>query len=197
MNSQKIPIPDVYRPAIRLFLKFFWERVSWSLHLIQNNLWTHVATETFDSSPPEQNGRHLACDIPGAIPMVFWIFYREHFMNASSQWEITLHCYVVSHWLGAYTNWSLIMGTCLFIHPHGAGPVHTRLNSALLHMPGICWCLLVIWLLKPCLFFFFNGLITYIRPLTYIIIWRPHYHFNIRHGYVSNPGICAPQCDLR
>ena len=31
-------------------------------------------------------------------------------MNAPSQWETTLHCNVVSHWLGAYTKWSLISG---------------------------------------------------------------------------------------
>ena len=31
---------------------------------------------------------------------------RDHFVNAPSQWETTLHCNVVSHWLGAYTKWS-------------------------------------------------------------------------------------------
>ena len=32
---------------------------------------------------------------------------RDHSVHASSQWETTLHCNVVSHWLGAYTKWSL------------------------------------------------------------------------------------------
>ena len=32
---------------------------------------------------------------------------RDHFVNAFSQWEMTLHCNVVSHWLEAYTKWSL------------------------------------------------------------------------------------------
>ena len=32
---------------------------------------------------------------------------RVHFVYAPSQWEITLHCNVVSNWLGAYTKWSL------------------------------------------------------------------------------------------
>ena len=32
---------------------------------------------------------------------------RENFVYAPSQWETTLHCNVVSHWLGAYTKWSL------------------------------------------------------------------------------------------
>ena len=32
---------------------------------------------------------------------------RDHFMYASSQWETTLHCNVVSHRMGAYTECSL------------------------------------------------------------------------------------------
>ena len=36
-----------------------------------------------------------------------WKWSRDHFVNVLSQWETTLHCNVVSHWLGAYTKWSL------------------------------------------------------------------------------------------
>ena len=37
------------------------------------------------------------------------IYYtRGHFVYASSQWETMLPCNVVSHWLGAYTEWSLL-----------------------------------------------------------------------------------------
>ena len=32
---------------------------------------------------------------------------RGQFVHAPSQWETTLQCNVVSHWLGAYTEWSL------------------------------------------------------------------------------------------
>ena len=32
---------------------------------------------------------------------------RDHFVYACSQWETTLDLNVVSHWLGAYTKWSL------------------------------------------------------------------------------------------
>ena len=35
--------------------------------------------------------------------------HRGHFVYAPSQWETTLQCNVVSHWLGAFTKWSLIM----------------------------------------------------------------------------------------
>ena len=33
--------------------------------------------------------------------------YRDQFVYAPSQLETTLHCNVVSYWLGAYTKWSL------------------------------------------------------------------------------------------
>ena len=32
---------------------------------------------------------------------------RDHFVYAPNQWETTLQCNVVSHWLGAYTKLSL------------------------------------------------------------------------------------------
>ena len=32
---------------------------------------------------------------------------RDHFVHAPRQWEMTLHCNIVSRWLGAYTKWSL------------------------------------------------------------------------------------------
>ena len=31
----------------------------------------------------------------------------HHVEHAPSQWEMTLHCNVISHWLGTYTKWSL------------------------------------------------------------------------------------------
>ena len=35
---------------------------------------------------------------------------RDYFVNTSSQWGTMSHCNVVSHWLSAYTNWSLHNG---------------------------------------------------------------------------------------
>ena len=31
---------------------------------------------------------------------------RDHFVYTPSQWEMTLQCNVISHWLDAYTRWS-------------------------------------------------------------------------------------------
>ena len=33
--------------------------------------------------------------------------FKDHFVYAPSQWETMLQCNVASHWLGAYTKWSL------------------------------------------------------------------------------------------
>ena len=30
---------------------------------------------------------------------------RDHFLHSPNQWETTLHCNVLSHWLGVYTKW--------------------------------------------------------------------------------------------
>ena len=37
----------------------------------------------------------------------FHTYTQDHFVYVPSQWETTLHCNIVSHWLGAYTKWSL------------------------------------------------------------------------------------------
>ena len=67
-----------------------------------------------------------------------WIC-RDHFVYVPSQWETTLHCNVVSHWLGAYTERSL-MCTSMWLCLHG---VHRYLYILLHHYfviwtPGIC-----------------------------------------------------------
>ena len=33
--------------------------------------------------------------------------YRDQSVNAPCQWEMTLQCNAVSHWLGVYTEWSM------------------------------------------------------------------------------------------
>ena len=47
---------------------------------------------------------------------------RDHFVHPLSQWETKLHCNVISHWLGTYTNWSILILTidhhgCWWQHP--------------------------------------------------------------------------------
>ena len=53
---------------------------------------------------------------------VWWYRYRDHFVHAPSQWQMTLQCNISSHWLGAYTKWSLshhwlwLSQSCHLIH---------------------------------------------------------------------------------
>ena len=56
----------------------------------------------------------LRCITLAVVVPCHWAFasyepmiYRNHFVYAPSQWETTLQCNVVSHWLGAFTTWSL------------------------------------------------------------------------------------------
>ena len=48
--------------------------------------------------------------------------YRDHFVNAPTQWETTLQCNVVSHWPGTFTKWSLlsyriVVNTSKYLYP--------------------------------------------------------------------------------
>ena len=50
------------------------------------------------------------------ITRVFRAHYKQRKVGyASSQWESTLHCNVVSHWLGAYTKWTLYKCVSLYM----------------------------------------------------------------------------------
>ena len=42
------------------------------------------------------------------LKYILWPNQSVHFVYGPSQWVTTLHCNVVSHWLGAYTKWSLV-----------------------------------------------------------------------------------------
>ena len=49
-------------------------------------------------------------------PKCFWkSCCRDLCVYAPSQWEMTLYSNVISHWLGAYTKWSLVVGKMLLI----------------------------------------------------------------------------------
>ena len=48
---------------------------------------------------------------------IYWAYtvIRDHFVYVLSQWETTLQCDIVSHWLGAPTKWSLCNKCCLIV----------------------------------------------------------------------------------
>ena len=66
---------------------------------------------------------------------------RDHLVYAPSQWVATLHCNVVSHWLGAYTRWSLQRSTLhstYFSSPFGSAQ-HLTSNTILSTSPKFTW----------------------------------------------------------
>ena len=52
---------------------------------------------------------------------------RYHFVNAPHQWETTLNCNIVSHWLGAYTKWPVRQPLAVIL-PVGALFIYTYLR---------------------------------------------------------------------
>ena len=71
----------------------------------------------------------------GKFTTLFWHHSGDHFVNASSQWRTTLHNNVVSHWLGAYTKWSLhsVFSILFYLkqHRHSLGSFQTKMNVML------------------------------------------------------------------
>ena len=72
--------------------------------------------------------------------VLYWC--RDHFVYAPNQWETTLRCNVVSHWLGACTNWSLLVfllcfGNSLFYDCLSASEV--TLKNMSVCIPLIHW----------------------------------------------------------
>ena len=58
---------------------------------------------------------------------------RDHFVNAPNQWETTLQCNVVSHWLGAYTKWPLLSMPC-YVHKNSPLGDHYHVARMLHHI---------------------------------------------------------------
>ena len=93
-----------------------------------------------------------------SIYINYWCVIRGHFVYAPDQWETMLHCNVVSHWLGAYTKWSLEMMLMQAFNPMDVQfwleYVHlsmSAVNISILYSDAILvlWCLksLATWLL--------------------------------------------------
>ena len=59
---------------------------------------------------------HLRSTWWGTHPLI-----QNHFVNAPSQWETTLQCNVVSHWLGAFTKWTLPIWIEMAVEYRGLG----------------------------------------------------------------------------
>ena len=81
------------------------------------------------------------------------LYTRDHFVYAPRQWETTLQCNVVSHWLGACTEWSLYTPItrpwegdmwCIFLAQCMLYSLTWRMQypvrlGRLAHVPSKCW----------------------------------------------------------
>ena len=80
---------------------------------------------------------------------------RDQFRYAPSQWETSLHCNDVSHWLGACIDWSLALYQYRLVsyqhschrplYSQGASKqvnIHQKYNS---HIAHICWLKSEVW----------------------------------------------------
>ena len=98
---------------------------------------------------------------------------RDHFVYAPCQWETTLHFNVVSHWLGAYTKWSLdginnkwtwvnstcshkihfipvmaLAGGCGIRSDTRSSELINRWSSSMRTLSSNCWTLSALWLVS-------------------------------------------------
>ena len=64
------------------------------------NLW-HCDNRWFDTDKYQVINYHIPC-------LLQQPYIRDQFVYAPIQWETTLHCNVVSHWLGVCSKWFLI-----------------------------------------------------------------------------------------
>ena len=54
-------------------------------------------------------------------------YCRGRFVYASIQWETTLHCNVVSHWMGAYTKWFRLMHQYIILQKRPCKQIGVRI----------------------------------------------------------------------
>ena len=79
-------------------------------------------------SDADLNVHPLGITIAKSLLQLWLVSFRDHFVYAPSQCETTLHCNVVSHWLGTYTKWSLIIHTKLHyaLQDHTSYELHSN-----------------------------------------------------------------------
>ena len=81
--------------------------ITWTMLLVMSKTFCVYVTRMFYSCSDIKKNfiKHVAYH-PKATVM-HSMGHRDHFVYAASQWETTLHCNAVSHWLVTYTKWSL------------------------------------------------------------------------------------------
>ena len=79
--------------------------------VIPHDRWRHVSVGAANNTALMQyipRIMYTVCAWLAYAGVRYQLLFRNHFVYVPSQWETTLHCNVVSHWLGAYTKWSML-----------------------------------------------------------------------------------------
>ena len=78
----------------------------------------------------------FVCDVSMSIYMKL-LSCRDYSVYAPSQWEMALHCNIISHWLSTYIKWSLSCNMMKDISPclvsRGRGAVRLRWKALPIH----------------------------------------------------------------
>ena len=110
-------------------------------------VWFQWCTECFNQFLNSWCKYTFSLDI---LSLMFWAF-RDHFVNAPSQWETMLHCNVISHWLDAFTKndpWYCTRYVILYQMCYFTGGKQTTLLNRKIFQAG--------WLFKLCLPVFYG-----------------------------------------
>ena len=87
------------------------------------------------------NGFQMKHELKSFSCFTLWYVYREHFVYVPSQWEATLQCNVVSHWLGTCTKWSLCVEHYTDSHHVQSYTINPQqLKAYELWTPSRVWC---------------------------------------------------------
>ena len=89
---------------------------------------------------------------------------REHSVYAPSQWETTLHCNVVSYWLGTYTKWSLHIGPIVLM--------------CYQHLRWISFLAIVMVGGSASQSYWFSGGVDFHFPLSFVVEWELLFDFS-------------------
>ena len=73
------------------------------------------------------------------------MFCRDQSRYVPSQWETSLQCYNVSHWLGAYQYWSLVLVINKNVYSESFMMIETERKVQLCNHHCTCWWPGTIW----------------------------------------------------
>ena len=121
LRDHFVYVPSQWETTLHCNLGSYWldAYTKWSLILHDIWFWVLMFIWIYILFFLKRTWQFDVCrEVPTKLWGVFWelklwfkfcfiAVFMDHFVYAPSQWEMTLHCDAISHWLGAYTKGSL------------------------------------------------------------------------------------------